>query len=131
MSVIGKITTGDAFENVEGKTQEMPHGLSEYSLTELAPADRNNSTFLNHKNPELQAVISQSEILNVSHRELTPDAIDDSFLQAQSALVDHFAMKLSALPDDVRDSFLKSLDLESHYKPSFPLHSQILKSSFA
>ena len=127
---LDQITNVGDFENTE-EVQEVAEGLQNYSLTETTPIDRQNTFSLSHKNPELQSVMQTSEILNVSANELTPNAFDASFLRAQEALVSHFELQLSSLPDDVRASFLESLDLQSKYKPEFPLYAQVLKSSYA
>ncbi len=130
MSIFAKITSEAGFESteIEPATSE---GLEDYSFNKSAPVDKPNTFSLSHKNPELHSVMTHSEILNVSHSELTHKAIDACFLQAQNELVSHFELKLNSLPDDVRADFLQSLDLQSNYKPEFPLFAQVLKSSYA
>ncbi|MBA3995123.1 MAG: hypothetical protein C0469_16515 [Cyanobacteria bacterium DS2.3.42] len=127
------------FENItnngeletEADVQEVSEILTGDSITAQTAIEKPNTFSLSHKNPELQSVMQQAEIINVSHNELSPNAFDASFLQAQEALVSHFESKLSKLPADVRASFLESLDLQSNYKPEFPLYAQVLKSSYA
>ncbi|MCC6977252.1 MAG: hypothetical protein IT343_02970 [Candidatus Melainabacteria bacterium] len=109
----------------------LAHGIQNCSLTDAMPIERNQTFSLSHKHPELQAVLNQTEIQNVNYTDLSEEGFDDSFMEARNTLVEHFTAKLSTLPPDVREDFLKSLDLQTTYKPNFPLHAQIHKSSFA
>lgn len=124
------ITNDGEFET-QADVQAVSEVLTDDSVALQAPIEKPNTFSLSHKNPELQSVMQQAEIINVSHNELSAEAFDASFLQAQEAMVSHFETKLSNLPADVRASFLESLDLQSNYKPKFPLHAQVLKSSYA
>lgn len=130
MSRINELPTGNDFENIVEAAEAIPEGVQTY-LTDALPIARNQTFSLSHKNPELQAVLNQSEIQNASYEIGNEQSLNDAFMDARKTLVEHFTAKLSTLPPEVREDFLKSLDLQTNYKPNFPLHAQILKSSFA
>lgn len=131
MPLFENLTNNGELETTQEEVQEVSEVLTDDSISAIAPIEKSNTFSLSHRNPELQSVMQQAEIINVSHNELSPNAFDASFLQAQEALVSHFESKLNNLPADVRASFLESLDLQSKYKPEFPLYAQVLKSSYA
>ncbi|HNB22292.1 MAG TPA: hypothetical protein PKZ32_07740 [Candidatus Melainabacteria bacterium] len=134
MSPFDKVTSQADFENTAEFAQEHQEhkGLQEISLADLrpAPADTTNAFSISHQNPELHSVMQATEILNVSHNELSACAIDAQFLKAQEELVSHFQLKLSGLPEEMQASVLESLNLQPKYG-HFPLFAQIVKSSLA
>lgn len=124
-----QITNGDEFESTE--IEQAIEEIQQCAANETTPTERPNTFSLSHKNPELHTVMTNAEILNYSNNELTPEAIDASFLRAQQEYVSHFGPQINSLPDDVKDALLKSLNLDSKYEPNFPLFAQVLKSSYA
>lgn len=120
-----QISNDGEFESTEIE-QEIEVGQhNQYAANESTAQDRPHTFSLSHKNPELHTVMTNAEILNYSNNELTADAIDASFLRAQQEYVSHFAPQINSLPDDVKASFLASLDLQSNYKKEFPLFARI------
>lgn len=131
MPPFDKVTSQPDFESFDEFEQEQAEGIQACSVDEATPVESSNSFSISHKNPELDQIMLSTELMNVGHNELSVRAIDDSFLQAQEALIGHFADKLSGLPKELQDTVLASLDLQSKYQPSFPLYAQIVKSSLS
>lgn len=125
-----KVTNSNDFETVEDFAQDQAEGLQSYSLAESKPIEQNDSFSISHKNPELHSVMQATEIMNVSHNELSACAIDESFLKAQEELVSNFQLKLNGLPEEMRASVLESLNIQPKHG-QFPLFAQIVKSSLA
>jgi hypothetical protein len=125
-----QITNDGEFESTEIEQEELV-GLQECNAIGSTPSELPIAFSLSHKNPELHTVMTNAEILNYSNNELTAEAIDASFLRAQQEYVSHFGPQIDSLPKDVKEALLASLDLQSKYKPEFPLFAQVLKSSYA
>ena len=131
MPPFDKVTGQPDLESIDEFAQEQAEGIQDYSIAETTPVESTNSFPTSYQNSELDQIMLSTELMNVGHHELSTSAIDESFLQAQEALVGHFADKLSGLPKELQDSVLASLDLQSKYQPSFPLYAQIVKSSLS
>ncbi|MBX9951391.1 MAG: hypothetical protein K2Y39_19640 [Candidatus Obscuribacterales bacterium] len=130
MSPFENVTNQADFETIDEFAQEQQEGLQGISLADIQPAEPADQFSISHKNPELHSVMQATEIMNVSHNELSACAIDEQFLKAQEELVSHFQLKLNGLPEEMRASVLESLNLQPKCG-QFPLFAQIVKSSLA
>lgn len=130
MAPFENITNQADFETNDEFAQEQAEGLQGISLADIQPAESSDQFSISHKNPELHSVMQATEIMNVSHNELSACAIDEQFLKAQEELVSHFQLKLNGLPEEMRASVLESLNLQPKCG-QFPLFAQIVKSSLA
>lgn len=126
------VTNSNDFETVEDFAQDQAEGLQSYSLGESKPIEQNDSFSISHKNPELHSVMQATEIMNVSHNELSACAIDASFQQAKNELINHChsRLKLSGLSEEALMGLLESLNVDPK-NGEFPLFEHLVKTSFA
>ncbi|HIA53673.1 MAG TPA: hypothetical protein EYN91_16530 [Candidatus Melainabacteria bacterium] len=126
------ITNSAEFETVEEFAQDEIDGLQGFLRTAAKPLETTNSFSISHKNPELHSVMQATEIMNVSHNELSACAIDASFQQAKNELINHChsRLKLSGLSEEALMGLLESLNVDPK-NGEFPLFEHLVKTSFA